>query len=68
MELWIGVISEPVIWGAICGEVSARIVGSTFERIRSGDRFWYENAYPADIVSELRRTSLTAIMERNFPN
>lgn len=51
--------------GGILGKVGAAIVGETFKRVRNGDRFWYESAYPQDIVEEIEKTSFRDIILRN---
>ena len=47
------------------GELGAAIAGEQFRGMRDGDRFWYELAYPAEIVAEIKGTSLTDIIMRN---
>lgn len=46
IDLWIGIISEESFSGGNLGEVGAAIVGETFKRVREGDKYWYESAYP----------------------
>ena len=58
MDLWVGIISEPTILGAVCGELASHIIGETFANLRDGDRFYFENEYPSTIINEIRRTSL----------
>jgi peroxidase len=47
------------------GELGATIAGEQFKRIRDGDRFWYEYAYPAEVVAEIKKTTITDIILRN---
>ena len=42
LDLWVGIISEKPLEGAVLGELGAKIVGDQFARIRNGDSFWYE--------------------------
>ena len=65
MELWVGIISEPSINGAVVGELGAAIIGTTFSNVRNGDKYWYEKAYPEEIVREIKRTSFGEIIRRN---
>jgi hypothetical protein len=32
------------------GELGATIAGIQFSNIRNGDRFWFENSYPSEVV------------------
>jgi hypothetical protein len=34
----------------VMGEFGGSLVGEGFKRIRDGDRFWYESAFPKEIV------------------
>ena len=47
------------------GELGATIAGLQFSNIRNGDRVWFEYAYPADIIEEIKKTTLTDIIYRN---
>lgn len=42
------------------------MVGQTFRNLRDADRFWYESAYPANVVSEIESTQLGDIVARNI--
>lgn len=43
IDLWSGGISERHPPDSIVGPVFGCIIGTTFQRLRRGDRFWYEN-------------------------
>ena len=57
MELWIGIISEPLVDEAAVGELGAAIIGRTLSNVRNGDKYWYEKAYPYEIIREIKETS-----------
>ncbi len=39
-----------MIDGAVLGEIGIKLAAMQFKKIRDADRFWYEYAYPQDIV------------------
>ena len=53
-DLWVGIIAEDSLEGAVLGELGATIVARQFRAIRNGDRFWFENEYPLSIISEIK--------------
>lgn len=65
IDTYLGVLGERKLPGSMFGELGAAIGGEQFRAIRNGDRFWYEWAYPAEIVAEIKATTLTDIINRN---
>ena len=47
------------------GELVQTIVADQFERLRDGDRFWYENIFSGRDLALLRNTRLSDILQRN---
>jgi peroxidase len=47
------------------GELGATIAGLQFTSIRDADRFWFESAYPPEVVDEIKKTTITDIILRN---
>ena len=43
MDLWIGMLAEDHLAGGSVGELNAAILADQFERLRDGDRFFFEN-------------------------
>ncbi|KAM4823514.1 lactoperoxidase isoform X2 [Urocitellus parryii] len=43
IDIWIGAIAEPLVEGGRVGPLLACLLGQQFQRIRDGDRFWWEN-------------------------
>ena len=43
IDLWVGMLSEDNLPNASIGELNEAILADQFERLRDGDRFWYEN-------------------------
>jgi len=65
IDLFIGGILEPPTEGSLLGPTFLCIVGDQFQRIRSGDRFWYEekeNGFTEEQLEEVRKTSLARVL------
>jgi len=43
VDVWVGGISESPVPGGMVGPTFAKILKDQFERVRDGDRFWYQN-------------------------
>ncbi len=65
VDLWVGGLAEDHLPGAMVGETFARIIGDQFERLRDGDRFWYERYLPREIVDMVNQQTLATIIRRN---
>lgn len=67
IDLWAGAISEFPIPGSVLGFTFTCILTKQFERLRSGDRFWYERndtntAFTLPQLTEIRKTSLSRLL------
>lgn len=67
VDIWIGGISEPPVSGGMVGETFATILKEQFERVRDGDRFWYQNRSDLSPFQQnmIQETSLSDIIMRN---
>ncbi|AWN40007.1 peroxidase family protein [Methylobacterium durans] len=66
VDLWTGGLAEKQAPGSFIGETFSTIVGSQFERLRDGDRLWYENdRFDRATLDGIRDTSLSDIILRN---
>lgn len=65
IDLWVGLLAEDHVPGTSFGPTGSRIVANQFERLRNGDRFWYENAHSGQLLRELRSTRLSDIIARD---
>lgn len=65
IDSYVGILGEHKLEGSLYGELGATIAGEQFKNIRDGDRFWYEYAFPPEIVAEIKATSITDIILRN---
>ena len=65
IDLWVGGLAEDHLPGSSMGETFTTIIIDQFERLRDGDRFWYENVFSGDALKEIKGTSLADVIERN---
>ncbi len=65
VDLWVGGLAEDKVHGALVGEVFFIILKDQFERLRDGDRFWYENSMSVREVRKMKRTTLAKVIKRN---
>lgn len=65
VDPWVGVLNEESLPGGVVGELGGTIIGRIFRRLRDGDRLWYENAYPQNVVAEIKGTFFSEIIIRN---
>ena len=47
------------------GETFTAIIVDQFQRLRDGDRFWYQNIFSGDVLKEIHETTLADVIERN---
>lgn len=47
------------------GEIGNRLWIVQMNKIRNGDSLWYENAYPEEVIKEIKATSLRTLLERH---
>ncbi len=65
IDLWVGALAEDHCRGASVGPLTRRVLAEQFERLRDGDRFWYQRAFSGSALFRLERTTLADIIERN---
>ena len=65
LDMWIAGIAERPVYGAVVGRTVRTILLDQFERLRSGDRFWYETYLPTDLRILVKRQTLARIIKRN---
>jgi hypothetical protein len=67
VDLWVGGLAEDHVPGAMVGELFWHILVDQFERLRDGDRFWYEIALPPELVRFVEERTLARIIRANTP-
>ena len=65
IDLWVGLLAEDHVPRTSMGPTGSRIVANQFERLRDGDRFWYENSHSGQLLRDLRNTRLSDIIARD---
>jgi len=65
IDPWVGMLAEPKVPGALVGRTHQRLLADQFERLRDGDRFFYEAYLPVEISRFVRTQTLAVIIRRN---
>jgi len=65
IDLWVGILAEDPAPKSIVGPLALAIIKNQFERIRNGDRFWYEHRFKGSLLDKIQKTKLSEIIERN---
>lgn len=65
IDLWVGALAEDHLAGSSAGPTVTRMVTEQFQRLRVGDRFYFENNFKGALLTELKNTKLSDILERN---
>ncbi|WP_442512001.1 peroxidase family protein [Novipirellula sp. SH528] len=65
IDLWVGLLAEDHAEDSSLGETASLIIADQFERIRDGDRFYYENTLSGRDLREVENTTLADVIERN---
>jgi peroxidase len=64
-DVWLGALAEKHKPGMMVSETTYTILKDQFERLRDGDRFWYQIYLPHPLVVMLEHQSLSDIIRRN---
>ncbi|TNN71319.1 Eosinophil peroxidase [Liparis tanakae] len=57
IDVWMGGVAEPFVRGGRVGPLFSCLIATQFQRIRQGDRLWYENS---DVFTAAQRSALSA--------
>ncbi len=68
IDPWVGFLAEDHVPNTLFGETTLRIITEQFQRLRDGDRFYYENdpLLTSEMVQTIKSTKLADIIRRNF--
>ena len=65
IDLWVGGLAEDHFFGTSVGPTFRKIIANQFERLRTGDRFWYQRIFFGSQLQALQQTRLSDIIRRN---
>ena len=67
-DLWVVALAEDHVPGSLVGPTTHCLLKQQFQRLRDGDRFWYENpsTFTAKQLAEIKKTSLARVMCENL--
>ncbi len=65
IDLWTGGLAEDHVAGASVGPLFRAIIADQFERLRDGDRFWYQRDLSTAEMKMVGHTTLADVIRRN---
>lgn len=65
IDVWVGGLAEDHLPGSSVGELLNAVIVDQFERLRDGDRYWYQNVFTGDTLQEIENTTLADVIRRN---
>jgi peroxidase len=65
IDLWVGGLSEDHVVGSSVGPTFRKIIADQFERLRDGDRYWYQRVFSGDALAQIENTKLSDVIKRN---
>jgi peroxidase len=65
IDAWVGVLAEDHVPGSSAGALVQRVMANQFERLRDGDRFWYQRVFSGTTLQQLSSTRLADVIRRN---
>ncbi len=65
IDLWVGALAEDPVNGGHVGELAFQVIRLQFQRLRDGDRYWYEWTFSPAEIADLESTTLADVIRRN---
>ena len=65
IDIWVGGLAEDHLHTTLIGETFFTVLKDQFERLRDGDRFWYQSYLPQNFVRLVEKQTLAKIIQRN---
>ncbi|GJL65279.1 MAG: hypothetical protein NPIRA05_02500 [Nitrospirales bacterium] len=67
VDVWVGGLAEDHHRRSMVGKLFFKIIKNQFERLRDGDRLWYQNTFSKRQIKKLENTTLADVIRRNTP-
>lgn len=65
IDAWVGALAENHVPGSSTGALLRKVLVDQFERLRDGDRFWYQRTFTGQALRDLECTTLAEVIRRN---
>ncbi|WP_210421359.1 peroxidase family protein [Roseimaritima ulvae] len=65
IDVWVGTLAEDHLPGGSVGELLGTVIVDQFQRLRDGDRLWYQETFSGQQLQHIERTRLSDVIERN---
>ena len=65
IDPWVGMLCEKHVPGSSLGLTAYMVIRDQFERLRDGDRFWYQHEFQGAAVQRFEQTRLSDIIRLN---
>jgi hypothetical protein len=65
IDLWVGALAEEPVNGGHVGELAWHVIRVQFQRLRDGDRYWYQLTSTPEELADLESTTLADVIRRN---
>ena len=66
VDAWVGILAEDHLPGSSVGPTADAVITDQFERLRDGDRFWYQNdQFDRRELAAIESTTLAEVLRRN---
>jgi hypothetical protein len=65
VDMWVGGLAENHVKGSSVGPLVRAVLVDQFERLRDGDRYWYERTFSGGQLDAIENTSLADVIRRN---
>jgi hypothetical protein len=65
IDAWVGALAEDHVAGSSTGPLIRRVLADQFQRLRDGDRFWYQRVFSGSTLRDLENTTLADVIRRN---
>src|SRR5262249_57168852 len=65
IDAWVGALAEDHVAGGSTGPLVRAVLADQFQRLRDGDRFWYQRVFSGSALKALEGTTLADVIRRN---